>query len=429
MYHPESNEKEIVVKEMTPRERAYAALNFQEPDRVPISFAGGVGNRIVESVPDGMICSELYQYLGIKDPEPVMITETSNLVNHPDERAVQRLHSDIRAIWGIPLQPAINPDGTPNMVSSVINTHQSIGHRVKRIGLYDMPVDDPMLYMTTEKDIDEYPWSDPDAKIDIPEEFIERARHFHEDTNYFVSGLTGRQNPWYFFETAMDRWLIDMKIRPKFHHKMMGKIVERMLAYDEQWFGVMGKYLDAAWVGDDLGTQENPLISHDDYLEFCKPYQAEIVRTIRKHLRPEAKIIMHSCGSVYPFIEDFIEIGIDVLNPIQPLAKNMEPWRLKRDFGGRIAFLGGFDTQMLLSLGTVGEVREGARRLLQQLAPGGGFVFGMSHNIQPHTPLENITAAFDAALEYGKYPVPEPTSENFIDFVTGLSLSEREVSR
>ena len=416
------------MKEMTPRERVYATLNFQEPDRVPISFAGGVGNRIIESVPDGMICSELYQYLGITDPEPIMIAQIFNPVNHPDERAVQRLHSDIRAVWGVPLQPAINPNGTPNVASS-LKKMRRCAHKIKRIGLYDMPVDEPMLYMTTEKDIDEYPWPDPDVRIDIPEEYIERARHFHEDTGYFVSGLTGRQNPWYFFETAMDRWLIDMKLRPKFYHKMMGKILERILAYDEQWFGVMGKYLDAAWVGEDLGTQENPLISHDDYLEFCKPYQAEIVRTIRKHLRPEAKIIIHSCGSIYSFIADFIEIGIDVLNPIQTLAKNMEPWRLKRDFGGKIAFLGGFDTQTLLSLGTVEEVREGVRKLLQQLAPGGGFVFGTSHNIQPHTPLENITAAFDAALEYGKYPIPEPTGENFIDFVTGLNLSKREVSR
>ena len=226
----------------------------------------------------------------------------------------------------------------------------------------------------------------------------------------------------------MERWLIDMKLRPKFFHKMMGKTVERMLAYNEQWYGVMGKYLDAAWVGEDLGTQENPLISHDDYLEFCKPYQAAIIKSIRKHLRPEAKIIIHSCGSVYPFIEDFIEIGVNVLNPVQTLARNMEPWRLKRDFGGRIAFLGGFDTQTLLSLGTVEEVKEGVRRLIQQLAPGGGFVFGTSHNIQPNTPLENITAAFDTAVEYGKYPIPEPTGGNFIDFVKGLNLSEREVS-
>jgi len=417
------------MKEMTPRERVYAALNFQETDRVPISFAGGVGNRIVESAPDGMICSELYKYLGITNPEPIMISPTFNLVNHPDEQAVQRLHSDVRAVWGTPLHPAVNADGTPNIVSTTVNTHQSIGHKVKRVGLYDMPVDDPMLYMTTEKDIDEYPWPDLDARIDIPEELIERARHFHEDTDYFVAGLTGRENPWYFFETAMQRWLIDMKLRPKFYHKMMGKTVERMLAYNEQWYGVMGKYLDAAWVGEDLGTQENPFISHDDYLEFCKPYQATIIKSIRKHLRPEAKIIIHSCGSVYPFIEDFIEIGVNVLNPVQTLAKNMEPWRLKRDFGGRIAFLGGFDTQTLLSLGTVEEVKEGVRRLIQQLAHGGGFVFGTSHNIQPNTPLENITAAFDTAVEYGRYPIPESTGGNFIDFVKGLNLSEREVSQ
>jgi uroporphyrinogen decarboxylase len=168
-------------------------------------------------------------------------------------------------------------------------------------------------------------------------------------------------------------------------------------------------------------------MSHDDYLQFFKPYTVEIIKGIRKHLRPEAKIILHSCGSVYYAIPDFIEIGVDILNPVQPLAKNMEPWRLKKEFGDKIAFLGGFDIQQLLPLGTTNEVREGAKKLIQEYAHGGGFIFATSHNIEPDTPPENIVAAFDAAYENGGYPIPEAGGETYVDFIKRLSLQSRQL--
>jgi len=100
----------------------------------------------------------------------------------------------------------------------------------------------------------------------------------------------------------------------------------------------------------------------------------------------------------------------------------MEPWRLKKEFGSRIAFLGGFDIQQLLPMGTVEQVREGVNKLIQEYARGGGFTFGMTHNIEPDSPPENIVAAFDAAYEYGEYPVVESTGQNYVDFIRGLHL-------
>lgn len=185
--------------------------------------------------------------------------------------------------------------------------------------------------------------------------------------------------------------------------------------------------LDGVQISDDVGTQAGPFMSHADYVEFYKPYTAEIIRNIRKHLRPEAKIILHSCGSVHYAIPDFIEIGVDILNPVQPLARNMEPWRLKKEFGDRIAFFGGFDIQKLLPLGTVEQIREGTKKLIQEYALGGGFIFAMTHNIEPDSSPENIVAAFDAAYEYGKYPVPEPAGQSYVDFIRGLNLQEREM--
>ncbi len=160
------------------------------------------------------------------------------------------------------------------------------------------------------------------------------------------------------------------------------------------------------------------------------PYQAEIIKNIRKYIRPEAKIILHSDGAIFPLIPDLIEIGVQVLNPVQPLARNMEPWRLKREFGGKIAFLGGFDIQQLLPLGTKEEIEEGVRRLLKEYAPGGGFVFAASINIQPDTSPENIVAAFDAAYRYGRYPITVTFKEggeelDFVSYINSLNLGSR----
>ena len=201
------------------------------------------------------------------------------------------------------------------------------------------------------------------------------------------------------------------------------------MALEDQFYGSVGKYLDGAVIYDDLGTQQGGIMSLADYRNFYKPYQALMIKNIRKHLRPDAKIIIHSCGSIYYAIPDLIEIGVQILNPVQPLAKNMEPWRLKEEFGDKIAYLGGFDIQRLLPLGEKDEIREGVKKLIQEYAPGGGFIFGTAHNIEPDTPPENIVTMFDAAHEYGKYPILKTTGQSYVDFIKELDLSKRELGR
>jgi len=275
--------------------------------------------------------------------------------------------------------------------------------------------------MTTREDIDNYPW--PDLSTNIMDGVVERVKYLREETDYFVVGrCISTMLPFlgYAMLSGMEKWLIDMKIDPQFYHRLSEKLLEVGLAINDQFFGGIGQYLDGANIFDDLGTQAGLLMSHDDYVQFVKPYTAEIIKNIRKHLRPEAKIILHSCGSVYEAIPDLIEIGVDVLNPVQPLARNMEPWRLKKEFGNDISFLGGFDIQKLLPRGSVAQIKEGAKKLIQEYAHGGGFIFATSHNIEPDTPPENIVAAFDAAYEYGRYPIREPSGDSYVDFIKGL---------
>jgi uroporphyrinogen decarboxylase len=408
---------------MTSRERVFNALKHKEPDRVPICFGGTAASGIEECPPNYRALTNLYEYLGLKEVEPVEISPVGNIVGNIGEKCMVRLHSDMRTI-------SDNPPG-----AVVIDDEHKVwpflyGMRIKKCGIYDMidMTNPPMAHMTTEKDIEKYPhW--PDITMDTMQGVVEKAKKLHFKTDYFVCGM---QSFGYFplngygFISGMDKWLLDMKIRPSFYHQLCERFMEINLAFADKFYGAIGKYIDAAMVFDDLGNQRGPLISLADYREFYKPYQARTIQHIRQYLRPEAKIILHSCGSVYNFIPEFIEIGVDVLNPVQPLAKNMEPWRLKKEYGKDLAFLGGFDVQKLLPLGSIESIKEGVKILIDEYAPGGGFVFGASQIIQCNTPPGNITAMFDEAYNYGAYPVKKKEQKKgFIDYVESLNLEER----
>jgi uroporphyrinogen decarboxylase len=413
----------VKVKEMTSRERVYAATNHKEPDRVPICFGGTGASGIEECPPHYQAATNLYEYLQLKDAETVKISPVGNIVGNIDEQCMVRLYSDMRAI-------SDNPPG-----AKIIDDERKVwpflyGMRIKKCGIYDMidMTNPPMAHMTTEKDIEEYPYW-PDITTDTMAGVVEKAKRMHEETDYFICGM---QSFGYFplngygFISGMDKWLLDMKIRPKFYHRLCERFMEINLAFADKFYGKIGKYLDAAMVFDDLGNQTGPLMSMNDYREFYKPYQAETINHIRKYLRPEAKIILHSCGSVYHFIPEFIEIGVDVLNPVQPLAINMEPWRLKKEFGRDMAFLGGFDVQKLLPLGNIEDIRKGVELLIGEYARGGGFVFGASQIIQCNTPSENITAMFDAAYEYGTYPIRKSQEKkSYIEYIDELNMEAR----
>jgi uroporphyrinogen decarboxylase len=154
-------------------------------------------------------------------------------------------------------------------------------------------------------------------------------------------------------------------------------------------------------MADDYGTQHGPFFSPKLYRELIKDRNRQIAEVVRRKA-PQAKFMLHCCGSIRAFIPDLIESGFDVLNPVQPLAKDMEPARLKADFGHDITFLGGVDVQQAM-VGSVEMVRDEVRRRIEELAPGGGFILAPAHNFGDDVPLENILAFFEAARAYGAY--------------------------
>ena len=152
---------------------------------------------------------------------------------------------------------------------------------------------------------------------------------------------------------------------------------------------------------DDLGAQENLQISPAMYRSLIKPRQKILFEMVKQYT--PAKIFLHSDGAIAPILPDLIEVGIDIINPVQPTCKGMDTAGLKRAYGRDITFWGSIDTQGVLPFGTPPEVADEVKRRIDHLAPGGGFVLAAVHNIQPEVPPENIVAMFETALEYGQY--------------------------
>jgi uroporphyrinogen decarboxylase len=166
----------------------------------------------------------------------------------------------------------------------------------------------------------------------------------------------------------------------------------------------IGDCVDLVITGDDIATQNGPMMSPAMYRRLIKPHHEKMFAAIREN--SDAKIYLHSCGSVYGLIGDFIELGVDLLNPVQVSAGEMgDTARLKREFGDRISFCGGIDTQRVMPFGTPDEVRAEVRRRIRDLAPGGGYVAAAVHCIQPDVPLDNVLAMCEEVASVGKYPL------------------------
>ena len=379
------------------RKRVFSALKHIEPDRVPINFGGCAQTTILESSPDFRACTKLYEYLDLKDYDPPKTGPLANQVYNIDERVMRMFGSDFRLIMPNSGKVEVLPDCSKRVLGI------SCGLRVKKIGLYDDVFEFPLKDLTNVHDIKKYPyWPTEEDYNYLAAGKVEEAKALLENTEYVILEDTYKAYPalMYALLCGYEKWFIDMKTNEKLYFALSDKLFEIGCKVVEHWIGAIGEYVDIVSTYDDLGSQAGPLISHRDYVRYLKPYEKEMIQHIKKYTN--AKIYRHSCGSIYDFIPDLIEIGVEILNPVQPLAKNMEPQRLKKEFGRDITFFGGLDTQQLLYK-PVQKVKDGVKELIDIYAPGGGYIFGTSHNIEPDTPTENIVAMFQTAQEYGHY--------------------------
>ena len=261
------------------------------------------------------------------------------------------------------------------------------------------------LQKATLANLEGYDWPDPAQDYDYSG-IIEQAQQLREANQFAIVGNMGSagnlfEQSWYL--RGMTEFLLDMVDNKDFAHALLSKILEIRKKNAEIFLTKVGEYLDVFQLADDLSMQSGPLMSPQMYREMIKPYQVELFQHVKKFT--QAKIYFHSCGAVSKLLDDFIEVGVDILNPVQVSAKGMETDQLKRHYGKNLSFWGAVDTGEVLPHGTIKDVRSEVQKRIRDLGPGGGYVLASVHNMQPDIPPENIVAMYTAAKEFGRYPL------------------------
>ena len=377
---------------MISRERLLISLNHAEPDRIPIDFGGPMSTVEVEGY------RPLKRFLGVQGP----VTVFTRAHSRPEDAVLQRFSVDTRYIYsGVPEQ--WNPEKYPDRSYDDV---WGVTFKMPEGSYYYDPVAFPLREATT-ADLNDYAWPssfDPDTV----NWWKKQATQLSSERKYsIVADVIG----WGIFEQAwalrgLSTFLIDIYKNRAFAEALLDKVLETQLRRFEAYLGAIGENVDVVVTSDDLGMQKAPIMSPDLYREVIKPRHRELYKAIRE--LTDAKIFLHTCGAVKPFIPDFIDLGIDILNPVQVAATGMgDTASLKKEFGKEMVFWGGAcDSQKVLPFGTPAEVRDEVRRRIDDLAPGGGFVFAPIHDIQPGVPPENIVALYEAAIEFGAYGQP-----------------------
>jgi len=381
--------------EMTPRERVMATLNLQEPDRVPVDLSQAVGDGITVTAYRNLI-----KYLELPDRQVRILAKLSQTAR-VDEDVLQRFRIDFRRIdLGAPDNWKDEPVGQDGY-----RDEWGVVRRRPKDGFYYDIVTSPLAEDDTFASLDRYRWPDPDD----PGRYRglrEQARQLHEETDYAVVLVI---NCSFFLRCAelrgWENFYMDLAGNPKFAFALMERYLDVRLRMAELALEQVGENIDIVMVSsDDVGMIDRTIVSPAMYRELIKPLQKKTFDFFKA--RTPAKRYYHCDGAVYSLMEDFLEIGVEALNPIQVSAAGMgDTKKMKEDFGDRLAFWGAIDTHHVLPHGSPEDVREEVRKRILDFGPGGGYVVCSVHNIQPEVPPENVTAMFDEACEFGKYPL------------------------
>ena len=395
---------------MTSRERVQAALNHIEPDRPPID----VGGTEVTGL-HGVAYNRLKAHLGL-DGANTRLFHLYMQLACIEEPVRSRFRGDVVRLsfeakqwkpWkladGSPCEvpvgwsPTQFEDGTEAIIGfngkPLIQRHASSPwfSPTGPICPFIQAPADVAKYKDMLRLLDRSAWLDESV-----DDLVERAKKIREETDYAIAGVFGG----HIFAAAqlvlgMENFMVALHADPDLPVALMETIAGLHMEDFHHYVEALDPYLDIICVADDLGSQQGPQIDPKMWRRLVKPSMAKLYGFMKKRMK-HAKLFLHSCGSVYDLIPDLIEMGVDVLNPVQVSAANMDTARLKKEFGKDLVFWGGgCDTQTVLPLGTPAQVRDEVTRRIDDLAPGGGFVFAQVHNIQPDVPPENMVAMWE----------------------------------
>ncbi|MEW5784401.1 MAG: uroporphyrinogen decarboxylase family protein [Bacillota bacterium] len=382
---------------ITSRERVSRTLEGKSTDQVPVNFSGivvGPPERKSEGAPYGVLA--LYEYLGIDDYDQPVPDPDSGIVINIDKRVLARLGSDIRYVYTSMRLPEVLPDGSTRDMYGIVTPPDG-----NKIVSPDSRA--PLRAATTVDDIKNYPYwpdpADPNFSIGIPE-YIRTVRETTDCALLLNAPVVSTIFHKYAALRGFNNWLLDMRKNEKLYFALTETITETAIETLRNVLPSIGTNVDIIYYGDDMGMQSQPFMSPEMYRKYVKPYTKRWVHEVKK-LLPHVKVFYHTCGSVYDLIPDFIECGIDILDPLQPLAYKMEPWRLRKEFGGRICFHGGIDIQRLINFGTPPEIKNRVKEILA-IFEGCPYILSTAHVVETDAPPENLVAVYDAAAEYAR---------------------------
>ena len=265
------------------------------------------------------------------------------------------------------------------------------------------------LSNATQKDLEQFPWPDPNGP-ELIAGLQERAEFLSKETDF---ALVGKFSSSIFEQAAalrgMQQLYIDFVQDPDFVFDLFSRLTEIAIKLTEVGLKACGKYLHILRLaGDDMGSQRSTLFSPAMFRRMIKPHFSRLYQQAKSmfhEYNPQGKLMAHTDGDVYPIIPDYCEMGLDILNPVQPYVSEMEHDKLKREFGDRLSFHGGIDIQKVLPFGTPDEVTREAVKTMNNLGRGGGYILSPTHYLLADVPTENIIALRDAVIQYGRYPL------------------------
>lgn len=400
---------------MTSRERVLAAIEHREADRIPIDLGGFNASTILAEA-----YFSLLKHLGID--KPVRIGDSMQFWVLVDEEVIERFNLDVVPCYPLfdglgcrrsaPWKDWTHPRGTPVKITSEFRPeeqpdgsyHYQVGtalYKLPQEGFYFDLVKPPFAWVESPRDV---------ARMEIPlftaEElsYIRRqAREIRRSCDKFIvtetfSGLCDIAGPW----LGNEKFYIDLVANPRMVHALFDRMTEVWSRKIDQLVEAVGSDVDAVPIYNDLGHNLGGMYRTETVREMVVPYLRKFLDHVQKV--SSYHIIFHSCGSVYQYLPDLIDAGVRILNPVQVGARDMDPAKLKAEFGRDLAFWGGaVDPQHTLAFGTPEQVREEARRNIEAFKPGGGFIFNNPHNIQSNVRPQNVVALYEAACEFGRY--------------------------
>ncbi len=379
--------------EMTSRERVITALNHQEADRVPVALGGGP-----YGIVDGLYF-RLLEHLGLGGPvEPF---RQGHSISYMDDRVLSALGVDMRYVW-----PADSPGSPSQQTNDPDTLLDGYGQVWKRAVPYYYTGTGILAEANSIDDIDRIVnW--PDTRDPRWTAGVRaRAQALREGADYFVAARMVTSHG--IFQTACDlrgtaEFMTDLALNEDFACHLLDRITETIA-------GLLKGYLEATdgcidlieLPGDDYASNENLLISPAMFRTFIKPRLQQLIAVVRTH-NPDLKIMLHSDGMIEKLLPDFIDLGIDVLHPLEPVPA-MDLPAIKARYGDRLAFLGGIDIAHAMP-GSREDVVAEVKRRIEQLAPGGGYVLAPANHLQADVPPENVVTLFESAHRYGTYPL------------------------